>query len=87
MKNSLILLALAALLFAGCGNKKSNVHEHDSVGNHTNMGSVHQHEDGTVRLDIQDDEYIQQEFKIEIDSASNKVEEHGHSHEGHSHKH
>ena len=87
MKNSIIILALTAFLFAGCDNKKSNGHEHDSNGNHTNTESTHEHEDGSVHKDHQDAEHTQEEFKVKSDSTSNKMEEHGHSHEDGSHKH
>jgi uncharacterized lipoprotein YehR (DUF1307 family) len=87
MKNSIIVLAVTALLFAGCDNKKSSGHEHDSNGNHTNTESVHEHKDGSVHKDHQDAEHTQEEFKVESDSTSVKKEEHNHSHEDGSHKH
>lgn len=85
-KNSIILLAIAALLFAGCGNKKSNEHSHDGEGAHEHTDGTHEHEDGSVHEDHQDAEHFQEEFKVESDSNSVKTEEHGHEHEdGHHH--
>jgi PBP1b-binding outer membrane lipoprotein LpoB len=82
MKKSILSLAIVALLFAGCSNKKSNEHSHDSEGNHTNTESVHEHEDH------QDVEHHQEEFKVASDtSAVKNAEEHGHSHEDGNHKH
>lgn len=88
MTKYIVSLAVAAVLFAGCGNKKSNEHSHDSEGNHTNTESVHEHEDGSVHEDHQDAEHHQEEFKVESDtSAVKNAEEHGHSHEDGNHKH
>lgn len=86
-KKSIIILAVTALLFAGCRNTKEEGHDHDSDGNHTNTESVHEHDDGSVHEDHKDAEHSQEEFKVESDSTSNNVEEHGHSHEDGSNKH
>lgn len=85
MTKHILSLAIAALLFAGCGNKKSNEHSHDGDAHEHTTGT---HEDGSVHEDHQDAEHHQEEFKVESDSSSVKTEkEHGHSHEDGSHKH
>lgn len=78
MKNSIILFAIAAFLFAGCGNKKSQEHSHDGE-------DTHKHEDGSVHGDHEDGVHSQEEFKV--DSATIKIEAHGHSHEDSTHQH
>ena len=91
MKNSIIVLAITALLFAGCDTKDSygHGHEHDSEGGHTKSESVHKHSGGLVHEDHKDNEHTQEEFKVNTDSSHIEVEEqgHGHSHEDGSHKH
>lgn len=84
MKNSIILFAIAALLFAACGNK-SQEHAHDGEDAHEHAADTHEHEDGSVHDDHEDGEHSQEEFKV--DSTTIKVEEHGHSHEDSTHKH
>lgn len=69
-KNSIIVLAVVAMLFAGCDNKNSTGHEHDSEGNHTE--NVHEHEDGSLHEHHEDTEQTQEKFKVEGDSASIK---------------
>lgn len=81
-------MAIVALLFAGCGNKKSNEHSHDSEGNHTHTKGVHEHEDGSVHEDHDDAEHHQEEFKVESDSSALPTEkEHGLSLEDGGHQH
>jgi PBP1b-binding outer membrane lipoprotein LpoB len=88
MTKYILSLAIAALLFAGCGNKNSNEHAHDSEGNHINTENVHEHEDGSVHENHQDAEHHQEDFKVESDTTAVKTEkEHGHSHEDESHNH
>jgi len=55
MKKSILSLAIVALLFAGCSDKKNNEHSHD--------GEAHEHTTGTH-------EHHQEEFKVENDSTS-----------------
>lgn len=85
MKNSIILFAIAAFLFAGCGNKKSQEHSHDGEDAHDHAGDTHQHDDGSVHGDHEDSEHSQEEFKV--DSTTIKIEGHGHSHEDSTHQH
>ncbi|MDQ3192916.1 MAG: hypothetical protein M3Q58_15100 [Bacteroidota bacterium] len=89
MKNSIFILAITALLFTGCDNKKSNEHSHDSEGTHEHTDNSHEHEDGSVHQDHQDAEHIQEEFNVESDSTSVKKEEQSqsHSHKEGDHQH
>ncbi len=82
MKNTIILFAVAALLFSGCG-KKSQEHAHDGEDAHEHAADTHQHEDGSVHNDHKDGEHSQEEFKVD----STTIKEHGHSHEDSTHKH
>jgi putative ABC transport system permease protein len=86
MKNPILLLAIAALLFAGCRDKKSNEHEHDGEAAHDHTEGVHKHEDGSEHEDHQDTEHTQEEFRVGSDSISNKTEVHDHEGE-HGHQH
>jgi putative ABC transport system permease protein len=90
MTKYILSLAIAALLVAGCGNKKSNEHSHDGEAAHEHTEGMHKHEDGSVHEDHHDAEHHQEEFKVESDSSAVNEEkelEHGHSHEDGSHKH
>ena len=73
MTKHILSLAIAALLFAGCGNKKSNEHSHDGDA-HEHTTGTHEHEDGSVHEDHQDAEHHQEEFKVESDSSAVKTE-------------
>lgn len=87
MTKYILSLAIAALLFAGCGEKKSNEHYHDGDA-HEHTTGTHEHEEGSIHEDHQDAVHLQEEFKVENDSSAVKTEkEHGHSHEDGSHKH
>jgi PBP1b-binding outer membrane lipoprotein LpoB len=87
MKKYIFSLAIAALLFSGCGDKKSNEHSHEGDA-HEHTTGTHEHEDGSVHTDHQDAEHHQEEFKVGSDTTTVKTEkEHGHSHEDGSHKH
>lgn len=86
MKNPIILLTITALLFAGCGNKKSSEHSHDGEAAHEHTEGTHGHEDGSVHEDHANAKPKQEEFKVDDDSTSQEAEEHGHDHEdGHQH--
>ena len=61
-----------AIVFAGCADKKSNTHEHDSLGNHINTDDFHVHEDGSVHANHTNEEHTQEEFKISRDSSDIK---------------
>ena len=92
MNTSIKLLVILALFFAGCGDKKSNAHEHDNDGNHINTESTHEHEDGSVHENHTDHEHTQEEFKINGDTSAIKsdsatVKSKAHSHKDGSHKH
>lgn len=79
MKNSILVLAIASLLVAGCDNKNTEDHAHDADGNHMENEGTHQHEDGAVHEDHE--EVKQEEFTAPVDSASKATDEHGHEHE------
>ncbi len=91
--NSLIKLLIAlAIVFAGCGENKSNAHDHDSNGNHINTENVHQHEDGSVHENHTDSDHTQEEFKVNTDTSiikkdSTDIKAKEHSHKDGSHKH
>jgi len=63
MKKSILSLAIVALLFAGCSDKKNNEHSHDGEA-HEHTTGTHEHEDGSTH------EHHQEEFKVENDSTS-----------------
>ena len=68
--NSIMILVMTAMLFAGCNNDNSNGHEHDSDGNHINAEGVHEHEDGSVHEDHSGADHTQEEFKVDSDSTN-----------------
>ena len=84
MKKSILILSVAALLFAGCsGDQKKE-----------NDNATHQHDDGSVHQNHKEDNVIkQEEFTAPVDTASLKDErKHEHTHDGqdgheHPHKH
>lgn len=71
MKKLVLSLAVIAFMFASCGEKKSK---------------KHQHEDGSEHEEHLEENHQQEEFKVALDSVSNKTEKHEHNHEsGHQH--
>lgn len=81
MKKLVLSLAVIAFMFASCGEKKSNSHSHEGEEAHEHAPKTHQHKDGSVH-----EEHQQEEFKVELDSVSNNAENHEHNHEdGHQH--
>lgn len=82
MKKSIIILSIAALLFAGCSANQTK----------ENDNATHQHDDGSVHNNHEDESTVkQEEFIAPIDTASLKADsmhEHSHSeHSGHEHPH
>lgn len=84
MKNSIVLFCIAALLFVGCGNKKSGGHSHDGEDAHNH--GTHQHEDGSVHDDHDEENHTQEEFKVSPDSTAKDSATHSHGEDG-DHKH
>lgn len=81
MKKIVLSLAVIAFMFASCGEKNSTSHSHEGKEADEQAPKTHQHEDGSVH-----DEHQQEEFKVELDSVSNNTENHEHNHEdGHQH--
>ena len=79
MKKVLLSLAVATFVLASCG-KKADDHGHD------HNDGTHQHEDGAVHENHQEDASKQEEFTVSKDTAT--AEPHGHDHgEGDSHHH
>ena len=76
MKKIVLSLAIIALMFAGCGEKKSNNHAHEGEDAHDHAAKTHQHDDGTVHEEHHNPEHQQEEFKVKIDSTSNNGENH-----------
>lgn len=86
MKKLVLLLDAIAFMFASCGEKKSDSHSHEGEEVHEHAPKTHQHEDSSVHEEHQDAEHHQEEFKVELDSVSNKAENYEHNHEdGHQH--
>ena len=78
-------MVVLAILFSGCGDKKTNTVEHDNAGNHINTEGYHVHEDGSVHADHTNTAHTQEEFKIvddtsfiKSDSLANKINENSH---------
>ncbi|MCY7410909.1 MAG: hypothetical protein LH473_11600 [Chitinophagales bacterium] len=75
MIKSIIILSIAAFLFAGCaGNQKKE-----------NDNTTHQHDDGSVHQHHEEDSTVdQEEFTAPVDTASQKADSvHEHSHDEH----
>jgi hypothetical protein len=83
MKNSIALFCIAALLSVGCGNKNSSEHSHDGEDAHEH--GTHQHEDGTIHDDHDEENHQQEEFKVKPDSTATDST-HSHGEDG-DHKH
>ncbi|MBA3285879.1 MAG: hypothetical protein ACR2GN_09170 [Bacteroidia bacterium] len=82
MKNSLLLMAFAAILFAGCG---GSTHDHtDGNDTHEHTSGSHTHDDGTTHDDHH--EMQQEEFNVETDTATVKPGVHTHQ-PGDDHQH
>ncbi len=96
MTKYILSLAFAAILFAGCVDKKNKEHSHDGESTHEHTKGTHTHQDGSVHEDHQDVEHHhQEEFKVESDSSAVKKDsstvktekEQGRSHDDGSHNH
>jgi Ni/Co efflux regulator RcnB len=81
MKKLLLSIAVIAMLFTACNEKKTDKHGHD----HTD--GTHQHEDGQVHESHLDEMVSQEEFTVSNDSVAAK-EAHDHEYEnGEKHEH
>jgi PBP1b-binding outer membrane lipoprotein LpoB len=86
MKKLFISMSIAAIFFAGCSGNKTEEHNHND--------GTHQHDDGSVHQNHEDDTAVkQEEFTAPVDTASQKEEaKHEHTHDEkdeheHPHKH
>ncbi len=77
MKNSMIILSIAALLFAGCAGNQTKEHEQNDAS--------HKHDDGSVHQNHEEESAIkQEEFTVPVDNTSQKADSmHKHTHEQH----
>ncbi|MET0758927.1 MAG: hypothetical protein ABWZ56_00790 [Flavobacterium sp.] len=81
MKKLLLSLAVTAMLFTACNDKKSEEHGHD------HNDGTHQHADGEAHANHENNTVTQEEFTVGQDSAATK-EAHDHQHEnGKQHQH
>lgn len=86
MKKLVLSLAVIGSMFASCGEKKSDSHSHQGEESHEHAPKTHQHEDGSEHEEHIDVNQQQEEFKVALDSVTNKAEKHEHNHEdGHQH--
>ncbi len=74
MKQLLICIA-SIILFAGCPSDKSKEHKHDN--------GTHQHDDGSIHQNHEEDTTKQEEFIVPADTLNKKE----HNHDGHDHPH
>ena len=86
MKKLVLSLAVIAFMFVSCDEKESNNHSQEGKEAHEHAPKTHQHEDGSVHEKHLDVNHQQEEFRVELDSVSNKAEKHEHNHkDGHQH--
>ena len=80
MKKVFFTLSLATFLLSACSDNQNKEQK-------LNDGT-HQHEDGSVHQNHEEDTIKQEEFNAPIDtSISEEVQVKGHTHEGHEHPH